>query len=70
MTDSPIKKFGENLRRERLRLKLTQAATGQKCGFHRSYISSLERGQNKVPLHTVQQIADGLGIPAWNLLVR
>lgn len=42
---TPERAFGSVLRNLRERRKLSQEKLGFACGFHRTYISMLERGQ-------------------------
>ena len=63
-----IKVFGTNVRSYREAKGLSQEAFADKCGLHRTYISSIERFQRNVSLENVQKIADALGIDAYKLL--
>ena len=57
------KKIGRNLRRERLRLGLTQAAVAERSGLSRGSISSIELGKRPYMLiTTLARIAGGMGI--------
>lgn len=60
--------FGENMRRHRTALDLSQEAFAEKCGLHRTYISSIERFQRNVSIDNIQRIADALNVPAYKLL--
>ena len=64
-----IKVFGKNLRKYRLKMGLSQEQFAEKCGLHRTYISTIERFQRNVSLENVQRIADALGIEAYKLLI-
>ena len=63
-----IKVFGINVRSYRKAKGLSQEAFADKCGLHRTYISSIERFQRNVSLENTQKIADALGIEAYKLL--
>ena len=54
--------FGEALRRLRMRNKLSQEELGFESGYHRTYISLLERGKKSPSLKTIFQLSDALGI--------
>lgn len=42
-------------------------STGYHSSVHRTYISSLERGERNVGLHAIQRLADGFGISVQTL---
>ena len=50
-----IKVFGTNVRSYREAKGLSQEAFADKCGLHRTYISSIERFQRNVSLENVQK---------------
>lgn len=58
-----------NLKAERRRRKLSQAALAKKAGLCVSYISMLERGERSPPLNTLEQLAKVLRVSAPSLLV-
>jgi len=60
--------FAANLRRERLRLKLSQEALGESCDLNMSEISRLERARRDPRLATIVKLAHALGIPPAQLL--
>ena len=62
------KGFSANLRRERLRLKLTQEALGHSCDLDMSEISRLERSRRDPRLATIVKLAQALDIPPGRLL--
>jgi transcriptional regulator with XRE-family HTH domain len=67
---NPSRKVGRNLRRERLRLGLTQAAVAQRSGLSAGTISALEQGKRPHALiTTLARIAGGLGIRCSKLFV-
>lgn len=65
-----IKVFSSNVRRYRTSLGLSQEQFAEKCGLHRTYISSIERFQRNVSLENIQKIADALDIEAYKLFVE
>ncbi len=65
-----IKVFGYNLKRYRILLGLSQEQFAEKCGLHRTYISSVERFQRNISIENIQRIADALGIEAYKLLIE
>jgi transcriptional regulator with XRE-family HTH domain len=54
--------FAENLRRERVRVGLSQEALAEACELHRTEISLLERSKRSPRLETIVILASGLGL--------
>ncbi len=65
-----IKVFSSNVKKHRLSLGLSQEQFAEKCGLHRTYISSVERFQRNVSLENIQKIADALGVDAYKLFME
>ena len=65
-----VKVFGDNLKKYRTQLGLSQEAFAEKCGLHRTYISAIECYRRSIALENVQRIADALGVEAYKLLVE
>lgn len=65
-----VKVFGDNLRKYRNALGVSQEAFAEKCGLHRTYISAIECYRRSIALENVQRIADALGIEAYKLFVE
>ena len=60
--------LGDNLRRAREEMGLSQTRFGLMVGLSRQMINTLEcRGCN-IQIDSLQRIAEGLDIPAWKLL--
>lgn len=57
-----------NLRALRAERGLSQEALGQELGIDRTYVGALERGERNPSLRVVQDLADGLGVLAIELL--
>ena len=69
MAKVPIEKaFGESVRNRRIMLNLSQEALAGGCSLHRTYISSVERGERNVSLINIVAIAKALGVAAADLL--
>ncbi len=64
-----VKVFGANLRKYRLALGLSQEQFAEKCGLHRTYISTVERYQRNISIENIQRIADALGLEPYKLLI-
>lgn len=55
--------FGKRLRNVRERRGLSQEALADLAGLHRTYVSSIERGQRNVGLDNVIRLAAALDVP-------
>ena len=64
------KTFGEELRKVREEIGLTQEKLGFESNYHPTYISQLERGLKSPTLGAVFKIAEALGIKASELIAR
>ncbi len=64
------KVFGDNLKKYRLELKLSQEKFAELCSLHRTYISDIECYQRNVSLDNIQKIADALKINSYKLLIE
>lgn len=65
-----IKVFGDNLRKYRTAMGLSQESFAEKCGIHRTYISAIECYRRSISLENIQRIADALEIEAYKLFVE
>jgi len=65
---NPDEAFAHALRRARKQCEMSQEALGFESGYHRTYISMLERGQMNPSLRTILSIAAALHIPAAQLV--
>ena len=65
-----VKVFGDNLKKYRTQLGLSQEAFAEKCGLHRTYISAIECYRRSIALENVQRIADALEVESYKLLVE
>ena len=61
-TSSPKRILAENLRRIREATALSQEALADRAGLHRTYISSIERGERNVSLENIFLLAEALGV--------
>lgn len=59
---------GERIRDERKRQNITQDELASQVGLTRTSITNVEKGRQKLLLHTLIQIANILGIPPARLL--
>ena len=62
------KAFGEELQKAREKCGLTQEKLGFESGYHRAYISQLERGQKSPTLKAVFSLSKALNVRPSGLM--
>ena len=60
--------FGENLRRYRQALGISQEDLAEKAGLHRTYIGSVERGERNVSIDNMERLAIAVDATIQQLL--
>lgn len=65
-----VRVFGSNVRRYRQAMGISQEAFAEKCGLHRTYISSIECCRRSISLENIQRIADALEIDTYRLFME
>ena len=65
-----IKVFGNNLKKYRCALNLSQEAFADKSGMHRTYISAIECYRRSISLENIQRIAEALEIEPYKLFLE
>ena len=70
MARSLEKAFGQVLREIRSQRGLSQEELGYESGFHRTYISQLERGIKSPSLNTISALASALNAAPSEMLRR
>lgn len=68
MASSINVRFGAGLRKIRLGKGISQERLADLAGLHRTYISSVERGERNVTLQTVEKLAKALGTSMSRLM--
>jgi len=68
--DTLEKAFGKVLRLIRMERGLSQEDLGFRSGYHRTYISQLERGQKNPSLRTIFHLAEVLEVDADEMIQR
>lgn len=62
--------FGRRLREARSAAGMSQEALSDRCGLHRTYVGSVERGERNVSLENIHRLADALGVDVRELFGR
>ena len=65
-----IRVFGNNVKRYRNQLGVSQESFADKCGLHRTYISAIECYRRSISLENIQKIADALGVETYKLFIE
>ncbi len=55
-------KFGEKVRNERAKLRLSQEELASKAGVHRTYIGMIERAEKNITLENIEKISKALDL--------
>ncbi len=62
------KQFGKRLRELRKEVGLSQEQLGFKSGLHRTYIGSIERGEQNISIDNIHKLAKALKLSPKELL--
>jgi transcriptional regulator with XRE-family HTH domain len=65
-----LRALGDRIRDRRNELKLTQQELGDKCGLHRTFIGSVERGERNVSVLNLRVLAAALRTTIGDLLAK
>lgn len=68
MPTDPKTVFARNVKRLRTAAGLSQEELAARAGLHRTYISSVERGQRNISLENIYALASALGSDPRDLL--
>ena len=63
-----LKPFGDKVRQERLKRKLSQEELAELSGLHRTYIGMVERGEKNITIKNIEKIARALKISPSELI--
>ena len=63
-------KLGKTIRRLRSGAGYSQETFADRCGVHRTYMGSVERGETNISLDNLERIAKALNISAGQLLME
>lgn len=67
---TPQRRFGEVVRAERKRQKITQEELAHRAGISAVFMSDIERGVENVTLETIAKLSKGLGTKLGELLAK
>lgn len=67
-TNKLLSILSNNIKRLRKAHNLTQEGLGEKCEFHPTFISLIERRQRNVTLSTIEVIANAFDVEPYELL--
>jgi transcriptional regulator with XRE-family HTH domain len=56
------RRLAEHVRRLRLEKDISQEVLSEQCGFHRTYVSQVERAVTNITLDNLQRLAEGLAV--------
>ncbi|MBM7129638.1 helix-turn-helix domain-containing protein [Dyella mobilis] len=62
------KKFGDTVRRMREAAGISQEELAARCGLHRTYVGSVERGERNISLANIVRLARALHAKPGSLL--
>ena len=62
------RQFGEKIRKLRKKLKISQEELGFRAGLHRTYIGSIERGEQNISIDNIHKLAKTFKISPKKLL--
>lgn len=65
---SARQRFSANIRIARARLGISQEELADRCGLHRTYIGSVERGERNISVDNMEAISIALGCKLTELL--
>ena len=62
------KLLAKQIKERRTALEISQEDLADRCGLHRTYLGSVERGERNVTLATLEQLARGLDCEPADLI--
>ena len=66
--DDVTVRFGRRLREVRTGKGISQEKLAELAGLHRTYVSSVERGERNISLVNIENLANALGVPMAALM--
>ena len=68
MKSTILVRFGQRVREERIKRRLSQEQLAELAGVHRTYIGMIERAEKNITLENIEKIAKALKIPLDKLM--
>ena len=65
-----VKVFGQNVKKYRQELGISQEELADRSNLHRTYISAIECFRRSIALENIQRIADALEIETYKLFLE
>ena len=65
-----VKIFGQNVKKYRQKLGISQEELADRSNLHRTYISAIECFRRSIALDNIQRIADSLEIETYKLFLE
>ena len=65
-----VRVFGDNLKKYRKNMGVSQEEFAERCGLHRTYISAIECYRRSISLENIQRIADALGVETYKMFIE
>lgn len=62
MKNNLLKKFGQKIKKLRIRMGLSQEALAERAFVHRTYIGMIERAEKNITLSNIEKIAKALNV--------
>lgn len=62
--------IADNVRRLRKAKGLSQEELAEVCGYHRTYVGGIERGERNITIATLEALAGALGVEPQLLLLE
>ena len=62
-----LQRLGHAIRHARDRAGISQEELAERCGLHRTYVGSVERGERNIGMLNLAAIAKALDVPASEL---
>ena len=70
MREQTLKAFGQEIRNWRTEQHLSQEELASRCGFHRTYIGQIERGERNPSLLNILTLCRTLGVSLPDFFTR
>ena len=61
-------RFGDQMRKVRTKVGVSQEKLADLAGLHRTYVSSVERGKRNISLVNIDKLATALGVSLRELM--